>query len=313
VSLFKNGSVLTWGNFDGMHLGHKALVRTTVSKAKELNLPSVVMTFEPRPAVFFNGENAPKAIADLHDKLALLERLDVDYTLVLPFNLDIANLTPEEFLKFLPVQSLNAKTMILGYDLTFGRNRQGTFGFLQSQSDKFGYNLEQIAPVYAHGRPISSTWIRDELSKGNFMKLPELMGRQHSVHGAVQPGFQRGRVMGFATANLDPGTLLLPPCGVYACLARLESSNSYFAAACNLGFNPSFGNAKISLEAHLLNFTGEIYDRDLRLYFINYLRPEKNFSSPQELRLQINSDVQKTREIIAGVTADSHFSEIYPL
>jgi riboflavin kinase/FMN adenylyltransferase len=310
---FPLGSVLTWGNFDGMHLGHQALIRATISKAEELDLPSVVMTFNPHPAVFFRGGGAAKSIADIQDKLVLLERLGVDYALMLPFNLNIANLGPEEFLQFLPAQTLNAKAMVLGYDLAFGRNRQGNFGFLQARSSKFGYVLEQIPPVYLQGRPISSTWIRNELAGGNLDKLPALLGRQHSVHGAVRAGFRRGRVLGFATANLDPGELLLPPEGVYACLARLNREKINIAAACNLGLNPSFGGGTKSLEAHLIDFTREIYGENLRLYFIKRLRGEKAFSTPQELSVQISLDVQKTREIIAKVSADHAFPEIYPL
>jgi riboflavin kinase/FMN adenylyltransferase len=313
ASVFSRGSVLTWGNFDGMHLGHQALIRAAARKAGELELPFVVMTFKPHPAVFFRGNSAPKAIADIQDKLDLLERQGVDYALVLPFNLDVANLGPEEFLKFLPLQILNAKAMVLGYDLSFGRNRQGNFGFLQARSAKFGYGLEQVPPVYLQGRPISSTWVRRELAGGNLDKLPALLGRQHSVHGAVQAGFRRGRALGFATANLAPGELLLPPDGVYACLARLKRGKRNIAAACNLGLNPSFGGGTRSLEAHLIDFTEDIYGEDLRLYFIDYLRGEKAFSTPQELGGQISLDVRETREIIAKVTADPAFTEIYPL
>jgi riboflavin kinase/FMN adenylyltransferase len=203
--------------------------------------------------------------------------------------------------------------MVLGYDLAFGRNRQGSFSFLQAQAPCFGYALEQIQPVYLRGRPISSTWIRDELEGGNLAELPGLLGRQHSVHGEVQAGFQRGRALGFATANLAPERLLLPPNGVYACLARLNREKKYFAAACNLGLNPSFGNRKVSLEAHLLNFTGEIYGKNLRLYFLKYLRAEKHFANAHELCAQIRSDVQSTGEIVSSAAAGPNFPEIYPL
>jgi riboflavin kinase/FMN adenylyltransferase len=312
-SVFPNGSVLTWGNFDGMHLGHQALTRAAVSRAGKLGLPSVVMTFEPRPAVFFRGDDAPKAIADIDDKLALLERQGVDYVLTLPFDADIANLSPEEFLKFLPVQTFRARAMVLGYDPAFGRDRQGNFEFLQALAPRFGYALERIQPVYLRGRPISSTWIRDELAGGNLAGLPDLLGRQHSVHGEVQAGFQRGRGLGFATANLAPDRLLLPPNGVYACLAKPGREKKYFAAACNLGSNPSFGNRKISLEAHLLDFTGEIYGENLRLYFLKYLRAERHFANTRELCAQISSDVQNTGEIVSRAVAVPNFQEVYPL
>ncbi|MDL2307700.1 bifunctional riboflavin kinase/FAD synthetase [Desulfovibrio sp. OttesenSCG-928-C06] len=305
-------SVLTWGNFDGVHLGHQSLLRALVAKAKNLGLPSVVMTFTPRPAVFFNAGYAPKAIADLDDKLALLEKCGVDYTLVLPFTSEIASLAPVEFLEKLALYGLGAKALVLGYDVAFGRGREGNFDFLNERRHKYGFELDQVPPYYLGERAVSSTWIREELAQGSLDSLPALLGRQHSVHGTVQPGYQRGRsVLGFATANLDPGPLLLPPNGVYACLARCDGA--YYAAATNLGFNPSFGGDKISLEAHILDFSGEIYGKDLRLYFIERLRGEKTFSSPDELGLQITKDVQRTRDVIGEVLSTPDFSARYPL
>ena len=303
---------LTWGNFDGVHLGHQFLLAALAAKAKSLGLPSVVMTFAPRPAVFFNGEYAPKALADQDDKLALLERCGVDYTLVLPFTSEIAALEPCEFVEKLALHGLGAKALVLGYDVAFGRARLGNFEYLQGRCHTYGFALEQVPPHYLNGRAVSSTWVREELAQGNLAALPSLLGRQHSVHGTVQPGFQRGRsVLGFATANLDPGPLLLPPNGVYACLARCDGA--YYAAATNLGFNPSFGGGKVSLEAHILDFSGEIYGKDLRLYFIERLRAEKTFSSPEELGKQITQDVQKTRAVIEAVLADQNFAALYPL
>ncbi|MDR2893147.1 MAG: bifunctional riboflavin kinase/FMN adenylyltransferase [Deltaproteobacteria bacterium] len=338
-NVFSRGTVLTWGNFDGVHLGHQALIRATAAKASELGLPSVIMTFEPRPAQFFAPDKAPKSIVDLEDKLALLAGLGIDYTLVLPFDAATAGLEAGEFLRLLPLQTLRAKAMVLGYDLAFGRHRQGDFEFLRGHAAEYGYTLEQIPPLLADGQAISSTRIRRELAAGRLDELPRLLGRRHSVHGPVRHGFQRGRnLVGFATANLDPGGLLLPPNGVYACLARQTSQagppqrsfqggqelpasqarqngrgGQYWTAACNLGLNPSFGGNQTSLEAHLLDFSGDIYGADLRLYFIEYLRAEKTFAGPEELGRQIGLDVERTRAATAKELADPLFSQIYPL
>lgn len=318
-----NSTVLTWGTFDGMHRGHQALIAAARARADALGLPLLVLTFEPRPAVFFNPE-APRSVADLEDRLALLSGLGVDYTLVLPFDRELASLDAEVFLRGLVLGSLRARSLVLGYDLSFGSRGLGDYEFLRSRAAGHGFQLEIIEPLrvkseaWPEGRAISSTWVRERLAAGDLAGLPPLLGRQHSVHGKVLHGYRRGHDLGFATANLDPGPLLLPPPGIYACLAALPKINGakdgkFAAAACNLGTNPSFGNGKVSLEAHLLDFSGDIYGQDLRLYFIKRLRSETAFPNPEDLARQIGLDVRQTREIIGEALRDPDFARLYPL
>ena len=317
------GTVVTWGTFDGMHRGHQALIAAARARADALGLPLLVLTFEPRPAVFFNPAGAPRSVADLEDRLALLAGLPdlgVDYTLVLPFNRELAALGAEDFLRDLVLGSLRARSLVLGYDLSFGSRGLGDYEFLHDRAEGYGFELEIIEPLRfntdngSEGRVISSTWVRERLAAGDLAGLPPLLGRQHSVHGKVLHGYRRGHDLGFATANLDPGPLLLPPPGIYACLAAgAAMAGKFAAAACNLGTNPSFGNDKVSLEAHLLDFSGDIYGQDLRLYFIKRLRTETAFPSPEDLARQIGLDVRQTREIIGEVLRDPDFARLYPL
>ncbi|MDR1124488.1 MAG: riboflavin biosynthesis protein RibF [Deltaproteobacteria bacterium] len=310
------GTTLTWGTFDGMHRGHQALIAAARARANALGLPLLALTFEPRPAVFFNPAGAPRSLADLEDRLAILAGLGVDYSLVLPFERGLAAMAAEDFLRGLVLDRLKARSLVLGYDLSFGSRGLGDYEFLRSRAESYGFSLEIIEPLrlMPEGRVISSTWVRERLAAGDLAGLPPLLGRQHSVHGRVLHGCRRGHDLGFATANLDPGPLLLPPPGIYACLAAGAAMQGKAAgAACNLGTNPSFGNGKVSLEAHLLDFSGDIYGQDLRLYFIKKLRTETAFPGPADLARQIGLDVRQTREILGAARRDPAFAELYPL
>lgn len=316
----ENGSVVSWGNFDGVHLGHQALLKSVTARAKKMLLPSVIVTFDPHPAVFFNGGSAPHSITDTADKLALLEQLGADYALVLPFNEEFARQTPDEFAKNILAQGLRAKAIILGYDVGFGKNRQGGIELLSALGAQYGFSAEQTPPTIGpggprdHGQsvPISSTGIREAIKDGDVSRAAALLGRVHSVHSVVGHGAGRGNtLLGFPTANIDPGPLLLPPHGVYACLVKCEGS--FYSAAVNLGVNPSFNGTRPSLEAHILDFDGNLYGKEIRLYFLKFLRAEKKFGSVQELTAQISTDVEHTKSITAQARKASDFTTIYPL
>lgn len=307
-----DGSAVTWGNFDGVHLGHQALIGRLTAHAGRLGLPSVVMTFEPRPVAFFKGAAAPRSITDLDDKLKLLAKLGVDYTLVLPFDRHFASVTAESFVRDILVASLRAKALILGYDVSFGKGKGGDFAYLQEVRALYGFELEQAPPVIIDAAVVASTRVRGELAKGNLPVLPRLLGRRHSVHGAVTHGMQRGStILNIPTANLAPGNLLLPPLGVYACLARIGGHE--YAAATSLGTNPSFKSEGVTLEAHLISCEGDLYGQDMRLYFLEFLRPEKAFSDLELLTEQIYEDIDKTASVVAAAQAGDDFRTMFPL
>ena len=318
--LLCQGSVVSWGNFDGVHLGHQALLRAVVSRSRGMQAPAVVVTFDPHPAVFFNGGGAPHSITDTADKLALLSRLDVDYTLVLPFTAKFAKQTPEEFVKNILADGLKAKAVILGYDVGFGKNRQGGIERLAELGAEHGFSAEKMPPTLgpsgpydkADAVPVSSTGVREAIKDGEVDRAARLLGRVHSVHSIVEHGAGRGNsLLGFPTANIDPGTLLLPPHGVYACLVKCE--DEFYSAAVNLGFNPSFNGARPSLEAHILDFDGNLYGKKIRIYFLRFLRAEKKFGSIQDLTEQIGLDVENTARVAAQARQTANFETLYPL
>lgn len=313
--------MVSWGNFDGVHLGHRALLARLVARAAALGLPAVLITFEPHPALFFQkgrAETTARALADAEDKLALLLASGVDYVLRLPFDAAFARQSPEEFAREALALSLRAKAVVLGYDLAFGRGRAGGFELLRRLGLELGFSVESAPALPAPGAepgkdtPVASTLIREAVRAGDFARASAMLGRRHSVHGLVRHGAARGgSLLGFPTANIDPGPLLLPPHGVYACLGKVD--DALYPAAVNLGVNPSFGGALPSLEAHMLDFTGDLYGRDLRLYFLNFLRPERKFEHPEELRAQISLDVQETRRLSAKALAEGDRSAAFPL
>ena len=315
--LLSQGSIVSWGNFDGLHLGHQALLRSLTSRARDMRLPTVVVTFAPHPAVFFNGGSAPHAITDTADKLTLLERMGIDYTLVLPFNHEFAKQTPKEFVSSILADGLNTKAVLLGYDVGFGKNRQGGIELLAELGSRYGFSAEKSLPVMGPGadgsqEPISSTGVRAAIKDGDFDRATRLLGRVHSVHNHVEHGAGRGNsLLGFPTANIDPGPLLLPPHGVYACLVKCD--NHFYNAAINLGLNPSFNGTRPSLEAHILDFDGNLYGKEIRMYFLRFLRAEQKFGSIQELTAQITLDVEETASVAAAARQSANFENLYPL
>lgn len=306
------GFAVSWGNYDGVHIGHADLIRQLVRRASALELPSVLLTFSPRPAEFFLGAKAPRALVDIEDKLALLAGYGLDYVLVMPFDADFAALTATEFVHDFLVGKMQAKYLLLGHDTNFGAGRSGGAEFLQGLQDTHGFIVEQMNSVMFEGCAVCSTLIRKLIAAGELGSAQKLLGRTHSVHGRVAHGAGRGgSLLGFPTANLDPGALLLPPHGVYACLAKIGAS--FYPAAVNLGINPSFTGEKPSLEAHILDFTADLYGDEIRLYFEKYLRAEKRFENMQYLMQQIEADVSETRELITARKAEPGFLAEHPL
>jgi riboflavin kinase/FMN adenylyltransferase len=251
-------------------------------------------------------------LVDARDKYALLSVLGVDYCVVAPFAQDFARQDAEEFVKNFLKGTLSARALVLGYDTCFGRDRRGNFDFLREARGRYGFELERVNSVLADGEPVASRRIRKFIVDGSLKEGSALLGRRHSVHGAVLHGTGRGNtLLGLPTANLDPGPLLLPPRGVYACMAKV--SGSFLAAAVNLGINPSFGGTTPSLEAHLLDYDGDLYGTEIRLYFEAFLRPEQKFASLEELKAGIIEDVSKTRSVTDFIKAEPEFAALHPL
>lgn len=291
------GSCVTIGNFDGVHKGHQKLIQRTIHKAQTRGLTSVVVSFCPHPLHLLVGPHTPPFITVREQKLDLFESLGVDMTLLVNFTRELANLAPEQFVKTYLVDWLNTKELVVGYDYTFGKGRQGNFELLQRLGREHGFEVERLDPVIINGAIVSSTRIRDMIRAGDVWNVKPLLGRFYTVRGEVIRGKNRGgRLLGFPTANLRLENEVHPATGVYAIWA--QHNNETIPGVANIGYNPTFGNDELSVEAHLLDFKGDLYGHVIQVHFVQRLRPEKKFAGLEELIARIQEDIDLARDIL---------------
>ncbi len=293
---------VTIGNFDGVHRGHQALVEVAVRDARVAAGTAVVLTFEPHPSAVLSPDRAPSTLMTVEQKAEALASLGVDYLVVLPFTQALSHQTPEEFARLVLRDALGARGVVVGSNFRFGRGRRGDVATLRRLGETMGYRVHGLDPVFHDGAPISSTRIREALARGAVEAVEELLGRLFVVEGTVVPGDGRGRSLGFPTANLKPENETLPGSGVYACWCQVDARRDGppVRAVANIGRRPTFGGGRSSVEAHLLDFTEDIYGHRLRLGLKARLREERRFAGPEELREQIARDVVEARGFLAG-------------
>ena len=294
----KNPICITFGNFDGVHLGHKYLIESMQSMLD--NIPIVVVTFDPHSADFFTPHNPKLLLTNLENKISLLLSYGVSAVIVQKFNQEFASLTADNFCDTWLNSNFNINSVILGHDFCYGKNRQGNFLHMKDYGEKHGWNVLQINPFknsITNLKPISSTFIRDEISLGHMENAEILLGRPYLLSGIVAHGDQRGRAIGFPTANLKLDcNYALPKYGVYACYVEI-SPNELLPAVMNCGIRPSVGEGlKLQIEAHILNFNEDIYDKKIKFHLKKYLRGEKKFAHIDELKQQISVDVDEAKK-----------------
>ncbi len=293
-------AVITIGAYDGVHRGHRAVIAQVQARAAELGARSVVVTFDRHPASVIRPDAAPRLLTNPAQKLELLADTGIDATVVVPFSPEQARETPVDFVERVIVNALRAQAVIVGSDFHFGHMRQGNITLLREMGERHDFTCEPVVLVpRADGvdEPISSTAIRRALAGGEIETATRLLGRALEVRGTVVTGDQRGRTIGFATANVEiPNGMCLPSDGVYAGLYRRPDGSEH-ACAINLGRRPTFYvNAEHSLlEAHLLDFAGDLYGEDAAVTFVAFLRSEKQFAGIDELKTQLKLDVEHAR------------------
>jgi riboflavin kinase/FMN adenylyltransferase len=293
-------AVITIGAYDGVHRGHRAVIAQVQARAGELGARSVVVTFDRHPASVIRPDAAPRLLTNPAQKLELLADTGVDATVVVPFSPEQARETPVDFVERVIVNALRTQAVIVGSDFHFGHMRQGNITLLREMGERHDFTCEPVVLVpRADGvdEPISSTAIRRALAGGEIETATRLLGRALEVRGTVVTGDQRGRTIGFATANVEiPNGMCLPSDGVYAGLYRRPDGSEH-ACAINLGRRPTFYvNAEHSLlEAHLLDFAGDLYGEDAAVTFVAFLRSEKQFAGIDELKTQLKLDVEHAR------------------
>lgn len=295
-----SGCVATVGVFDGVHLGHFHVLREVVSRAKELGVQSVMVTFADHPKSVLIGR-APATVTSLEHRLLLFRRAGIDATLVLRFTPELRELSAQDFTHKYLLDGLGLRELVFGFDSKFGKNRSGNPESLRPLSEALGFDITEVPPLKIGGRAISSTFIREAVQLGDLENASLMLGRPVSVLGTVVLGDQRGRELGFPTANLDLHHELHPPRGVYAGLVRLPGSAQpgLLPAVINLGTRPTFEGKAEKVEVHLIDFDGDLYGQDLEVYFLQVIRPEATFENAVALRTQIQADLAHARELLA--------------
>lgn len=286
---------VTIGNFDGVHVGHRYIFNRIIEEAHQAGSKAVVITFDPHPKMVLHPERRPfYLIATLEEKMALLEEIGIDGVFIIPFSLEYARTTAQSFVCDVLWKSFRVKKVFIGHDYTFGRGKEGKQQLLEDYGKKLGFGVAVIDAVKVGDLIISSTLIRNLILDGKVEMTADFLGRPYNLRGTVVQGYRRGTGLGFPTANLVPEKVLVPRTGVYAAVVVLRDER--YAAVLNIGFNPTFGNDEMTIEVHLLDFKGEIYGETLQVYFIDRLREERSFASPEELALQIQKDVVLGKE-----------------
>jgi riboflavin kinase / FMN adenylyltransferase len=289
------------GNFDGVHLGHRALLQEAKRIATASGGEPVALTFDPHPARFFAPDLAPPMLTTLERRAELLHEAGAEIVLVEPFTAELAAMDAESFVEQVLANEIGAHHVVVGADFSFGKDRRGTVDLLRTLAARFGVGLSVVPQVSAHGVPCSSTKIREFVLEGRVEGARMLLGRDFEIDGKVVRGFGRGRTLGVPTANLAQDGEIFPKPGVYAGRAwRLDGDSTGYAAAISVGNNPTFadeGDPQLLIEAYLLDFQGDLYDARLRLTFVSHLREQRRYAVVADLVAEIQRDIARVREI----------------
>jgi riboflavin kinase/FMN adenylyltransferase len=302
----ERGAVVAVGNFDGVHLGHQAVIAAAKETAAQAGARLAVLTFEPHPRSVFQPGAPPFRLTPFRAKARALEDLGVDYLFTLHFDLDFAKKSAETFVQAILVEGLGVKAVVVGYDFVFGNKRRGTPELLKAEGEQHGFSVRLIEPVTGPGGVVySSTQIREHLTAGRPRDAAALLGRQWEIEGRVEMGDRLGRTIGFPTANLSLADYLRPAAGVYAVRVGIEdgAATRWFGGAANLGWRPTVGGKDLRLEAHLFDFDDDLYGKHLRVALIEHLRPERRFDGLDALKAQIAADCEKARAILTSGAA----------
>lgn len=290
------GGAVALGNFDGVHRGHQALLDRTVEQAKVLNAPVLALTFEPHPRRFFVPDTGPFRLTLPPAKLRLLEQYGMQALLAQRFDEAFAALSADAFIDDVLLKGMKARHVVCGYDFTFGARRTGNVERLREQGRQKGFGVTVVDPVMREGEIYSSTRIRESLRAGWVSEASELLGHSWEIEGTVELGDQRGRTIGFPTANVELGEHLRPRFGVYA--VRVLLDGQWRPAVANLGRRPTFGKLKENFEVHLFDFSGDLYGKSLRVALIEFIRPEMKFGGLDQLKAQIAADGEAARRLL---------------
>lgn len=292
----KENTVICLGSFDGLHIGHQTLIENVIKESKEENLKSVLFTFSNHPASIIPNKEEPKLIITNDEKVETLKKTGIDYLVMVAFSKEFMRMDPEDFVKDILVDNLNVKKIVVGFNYRFGYKGKGDTNLLKKLSDLYDFKVDIVSPIKNNGEVVSSSLIRKLILGGNIKKANKYLGRLFSIEGEVIHGKKRGKNLGFPTANIYlNNNYIVPKTGLYK-TNTIYKSNRYNSLT-NVGFNPTFErNRNISIETYILNFNKDIYNEEIKVEFLEFLRDEKKFNSKEELIEQMNSDIRSISE-----------------
>ncbi len=303
---YQNGCVLTVGNFDGVHLGHKAVIKKLAERGKALGLPVVILMFEPQPLEYFLADKAPPRLTRLREKVASFAKLPVDDLVVVRFNKQLADYDAGQFIDEMLVERLNVKHLVIGDDFRFGKARQGDFAMLKDKGLVHGFTVEDTGSLQVEGHRVSSTLIRNALAVGELNKAEAMLGCRYSICGRVSHGNKRGRTIGYPTANIRMARKNAPVNGVFA-VTMTDINGMETEGIANVGVRPTVdGSNKLILETYLFDFDNDIYGHQVTVNFKQKIRAERRFQTVEELKAQIADDVAEAKNIFAAQTIEDN-------
>ena len=292
------GSIILIGNFDGLHLGHQKLFTLAKKYKKKHSLKIGVLTFEPMPKMYFNKDINNFRISNQKQKITLLNKFNVDFVIIKKFNKEFSKTKSIDFIEKILKKKLKAKFIFVSNNFRFGNKREGDVKQLIKYEKIYNYRIIKPTPLIKEKKIVSSSLIRNYLQKGKLIKANNLLNRKWSIEGKVQKGKQLGKKIGFPTANIDIKDYVLACPGVYAVRVKMKNNSKIYKGIANLGYRPTFNEKKLLLEVHLFNFSGNLYDKDLLVEFLKFIRKEKKFKNMDQLKKQIKTDLlvaQKTK------------------
>jgi len=296
-------TVLTIGNFDGVHLGHQKILSMVMKEARARKGTPIVMTFDPHPMKVLAPERDVRLLITFEEKVLLIKRAGVRVLLSIPFTKEFANMLPEQFITDVLVNKIRAKAIIIGSQYVFGKHKKGTIDLLRRRGKKYGFSVHAVRHAKVHGHIVSSSSIRALLMKGAMKEVSLFLGRAYSIEGKVIRGKGRGqKILHIPTANITTPVEISPKEGVYA--VRIGWKGNIFNGVANIGKNPTFGDADVSYEVHLFNFSGNLLGENLRIYFMDRIRNEQTFPDPESLEKRIREDMKQAGEILNTLHMD---------
>ncbi len=290
-------TVITIGNFDGLHLGHQKIIQTVLQESEDINGTSMVVTFDPHPMKVLAPEREIKLLTTPQERERLIRTMGIHVLLCITFNEEFSQLMPDDFIGDILVKKINAKKVIVGQNYAFGKARKGTTELLRRRGRKYGFNVKVVRHAKFNGEVVSSSKIRNFLSKGQVFEASTFLGRAYTIEGNVIKGAGRGeKLLHIPTANITTPNELVPKEGVYA--VKIGIKNDFFDGVANIGKKPTFGDAVTSYEVHIFNYTGNLLGEHLRIHFIDWIRDQRSFPDALSLERQIRNDIEHARDIL---------------